>query len=139
MNKFCFVIDTNVLILTVSRRTRYQYILDKLIDGTFQIAVSTEIMLEYEEKLRQFYDEQTAESIISVLNILPNVRYIESSYHLLLIENDFDDDKFVDCAFTSNANGIVTNDRHFNVLKKTPFPKINLFKIDEFMQLLVQL
>jgi uncharacterized protein len=110
-----------------------------LIDGTFQIAVSTEIMLEYEEKLRQFYDEQTAESIISVLNILPNVRYIESSYHLLLIENDFDDDKFVDCAFTSNANGIVTNDRHFNVLKKTPFPKINLFKIDEFMQLLVQL
>jgi uncharacterized protein len=139
MNKLCFVLDTNVLILAVSRRTRYQYILDKLIDGTFQIAVSTEIMFEYEEKLRHFYDYQTSESIISILNILPNVKHIESSYRLQLIKNDFDDDKFVDCAFASNANGIVTNDKHFNVLKITNFPKINLFKIDEFMQLLIQL
>lgn len=139
MNNLCFVLDTNVLILAVSRRTSYKVILDKLVEGSFRIAVSTEILLEYEEKLSEFYDKETANNILSILNILPNVRQIEPKFNLLLIKNDFDDDKFVDCAFASNANGIVTNDRHFNVLRTINFPKINLLKIDDFMKLIIQL
>lgn len=138
-NKLCFILDTNVLLLSVSRRTRYKYVLDRLFDGVFEIALSTEILFEYEEKLRQFYDKEISDAIIMAFNLLPNIRKIEPDFHLLLIKDDADDNKFVDCAFAANANGIVTNDKHFRILKNTPFPKINVMNIDQFMELLVQL
>jgi uncharacterized protein len=53
-----------------------------------------------------------------------------------LISADPDDNKFVDCAFAANAHYIVTNDKHFNILKLIPFPKIALLKIQEFGNLL---
>lgn len=138
-NKLCFILDTNVLLLSVSRRTRYKYILDRLFDGVFEIALSTEILFEYEEKLRQFYDKEISDAIIVAFNLLPNIRKIEPDFHLLLIRDDADDNKFVDCAFAANANGIVTNDKHFRILRNTPFPKINVINIDQFMELLVQI
>jgi putative PIN family toxin of toxin-antitoxin system len=138
-NKLCFILDTNVLLLSVSRRTRYKYILDRLFDGVFEIALSTEILFEYEEKLRQFYDKEISDAIIAAFNLLPNIRKVEPDFNLLLIKDDADDNKFVDCAFAANANGIVTNDKHFRVLRNTPFPRINVINIDQFMELLVQL
>lgn len=55
---------------------------------------------------------------------------------LELIPNDPDDNKFVDTAFACNAHFIVTNDRHFNVLKNIEFPKITVIKVEEFVELL---
>ena len=44
-------------------------------------------------------------------------------------------DKFVDCAFNAGADYIVTNDRHFNVLKNIDFPKINVIDIVTFKRI----
>ncbi len=49
-----------------------------------------------------------------------------------LIEADSDDNKFVDCAVSANANGIVTQDKHFNVLRNIDYPNVNLISIAEF-------
>ena len=49
---------------------------------------------------------------------------------------DPDDNKFINCAFAANVHYLVTNDKHFNILKTTSFPKINLLKIQEFMEIL---
>ena len=57
-------------------------------------------------------------------------------YHLHLITADPDDDKFVDCAFKANARYIVTQDHHYDVLKQTPFPFIDVVSIDEFIKVL---
>jgi len=46
------------------------------------------------------------------------------------------DNKFVDCAIAGNVDYLVSNDKHFNCLKKIDFPKLNLLSIDEFMDLL---
>ena len=43
-----------------------------------------------------------------------------------------DDNKFVDCAFASNSDFIVSNDKDFNVLKTMDFPTINVINIMEF-------
>jgi len=48
---------------------------------------------------------------------------------------DPDDNKFVDCAISSNAKFIVTNDKHFNVLKNVDFPKIEVVDIDKFKEI----
>jgi len=53
-----------------------------------------------------------------------------------LIENDKDDNKFVDCYLISNADVLVSNDRHFNCLKDINFPKIKLINIDEFKRVI---
>lgn len=46
------------------------------------------------------------------------------------------DNKFVDCAIASNADYLVTNDKHFDILKKVDFPKVNTIKIDKFIKFL---
>ena len=48
----------------------------------------------------------------------------------------FCDKKFVDCAISANADYIVTNDKHFNVLKKMDFPKINIIDIETFKKII---
>jgi predicted nucleic acid-binding protein len=53
-------------------------------------------------------------------------------YNWNLIRDDRDDDKFVDCAVASNAETIVTHDRHFNILKTIPFPQITILTLSEF-------
>ena len=41
-------------------------------------------------------------------------------------------EKFADCTLAAGADYLVTNDRHFNPLKKRTFPKINIVNEDEF-------
>ena len=78
----------------------------------------------------------TFELVIGTLNLLPNVIRSEVYYDLQLIYQDVDDDKFVNCAFATNAHCIVTDDRHFNILDKIPFPKITVLKLVEFKKIM---
>lgn len=43
------VLDTNVLLVSLSRRSKYHWVFRALIDEVFHLAVTTEIVLEYEE------------------------------------------------------------------------------------------
>ena len=61
---------------------------------------------------------------------------VQVYYHLRLITADPDDDKFVDCAFKANARYIVTEDHHYDILKQTSFPYIDVVGIDEFIKVL---
>jgi len=40
--------------------------------------------------------------------------------------------KVVDCAIASGAKYLVSNDKHFNVLKSIPFPKVEIITANEF-------
>lgn len=130
------VLDTNVLLKTVSRRSAYKAILDKLLAGAFELYVTTEILLEYEEKIAQIFDQEVAEIILGALTLSTYVHKIDANFQFLLIPNDADDNKFVDCAIAANAHYLVTNDRDFNALKKIDFPVVNLLKIEEFLDIL---
>jgi predicted nucleic acid-binding protein len=61
---------------------------------------------------------------------------VQVYYHLRLITADPDDDKFVDCAFKANAKYIVTQDHHYDVLRQTSFPRIEVVDIEEFLRIL---
>jgi uncharacterized protein len=130
------VIDTNILVRAVSGRSLSSKILDALFNQQFTLCVSTDILLEYEEILTRIYDASTAELVIAALLVLPNVTRTEIFYDLRLIAADADDDKFVNCAFASNAHFIVTDDRHFKVLKKIKFPAFKVLSYENFKELL---
>ena len=79
---------------------------------------------------------EIASNIIQALLDLPNTKMVQVYFHLHLITADPDDDKFVDCAFKANAKYIVTQDHHYDILKQTQFPRIEVIDIDEFLRFL---
>jgi putative PIN family toxin of toxin-antitoxin system len=130
------VLDTNVILRSISRRSAFSIILDKLYEGAYDLYITNDILLEYEEKITEIFSKETAELIIGALAFLPNVKKTDIYYYLKLIEADKDDNKFSDCAFACNAHCIVTDDRHFNVLKTIDFPSINTVTLEQFKALL---
>jgi len=98
--------------------------------------ISNEILTEYEEKLADKYSEETANLVLSILSVAPNVVFQESYFKWNLIENDPDDNKFADLTIAGNADYLITNDRHFNHLKTLDVPKINVVKIEEFKKII---
>lgn len=131
------VLDTNGLLRCISRKSSYSIVLDKLKEGEYELIATTDILLEYEEKIAEIFSEETAELIIGAFMLLPNVKKIDVHFHLDLITNDVDDNKFVDCAFAGNAHFIVTDDKHFNELKSVGFPQLTVITLDGFKDLLL--
>jgi len=133
------VLDCNILVMCLTSRSPFHIIYQSLIAGKFEVALSSEILLEYEEIIQQKYGVSTANALISLLKELPNVRYLAPYYKWKLIETDPDDNKYADCAIAGQADYLVTEDRHFSVLKNTPFPKVSTISIDDFAQLIKEL
>ncbi len=127
------VLDTNCLIQSLPTKSRYHKIWRAFLEGTYRLCVSNEILTEYEEILAIHTSPEVARNVVEAIARHPNIYYRESYYRFHLLSNiDKDDDKFVDCAITANADYIVTEDTHFNYLKQIPFPKVNIMTLDEF-------
>lgn len=139
MPKLRVVLDTNVVLRAISSKSNLAELLDKLYSEEYEAVVSTEIILEYEEKITHFYGQTIAKTFLEFLIILPNTLRIEPFFQLNLITNDVDDNKFVDCAFSANAHYIVTDDKHFKVLKDIDFPTIPVINAEDFKILLNKL
>ena len=131
------VLDTNCLLMSLSRRSRYYPVWRDFVDGKYTLCITNEILAEYEEILTKKVGPEITSNIIQAILDLPNTRMIQVYYHLRLITADPDDDNFVDCAFKANAKYIVTEDHHYDVLKQTPFPRIEVVDIDEFLRTLL--
>lgn len=130
------VLDTNCLLVSISSRSEYFEVWRGLHEGRYVLCVSNEILAEYEEVIALKANREVAENVINALVESDFVEFVDPQFHLGLITSDPDDNKFVDCAFASNATFIVSNDRHFNVLQNIDFPRINVLKIQEFLALL---
>lgn len=130
------VLDTNALLVSIARKSRYRIIFDSLLANKFDMIISNDILSEYTEVLAQKTNAIVANSIGEMLLSLPNVHRQDIFYKWWLIEVDRDDNKFVDCMIAGNADYLVSNDRHFNCLREIDFPKLSLLSIDEFVSLL---
>jgi putative PIN family toxin of toxin-antitoxin system len=130
------VLDTNALLRSVSRRSSFAIVLDKLYENAYELYITNDIQLEYEEKISDIFSKETAELIIGALSLLPNVKKVDIHFHLDLIAADTDDNKFSDCAFAGNVHFLVTDDKHFNALKSIAFPVINVISLEAFKKLL---
>jgi uncharacterized protein len=130
------VIDTSVWVGSLSKTSPYYGIVEAFYDERFVIQVSNEILSEYAEKLFEKYGINTADTFLRAILESENVEYLEPYYKWQLIDADKDDNKFVDCAISGNALFIVSNDKHFNILKEIDFPKVEVVKVDDFMKML---
>ena len=135
MNKLRIVLDTNILLVSISSRSKHHWIFQKILNRAFELYVSNEILTEYEEIIALKYNEIVAGNVLRALLKLPNVHRQTIYFHWNLIEGDPDDNKFADCAISANAHYLISNDKHFRVLEKIEFPKIEVLTIDAFQSI----
>ncbi len=132
------VLDTNALIQSLPSKSRYHKIWEAFLSGVFSLCVSNEILSEYEEILSTHASPEVARNVVEAIARHPKTIYREAYFHFhLLSDIDKDDDKFVDCAITANADYIVTEDNHFTTLKQIDFPKLTILSLDEFYNTLI--
>ena len=130
------VLDTNCLLQSLPSKSQYHKIWTDVLCGNISLCVNTEILDEYEEILSQKINPEVANNVVEAIARLHTTVYQEIFVHFGLIHDDEDDNKFVDCAIASAAEFIVTNDNHYNVLKRTPWPDINVLNIKDFLNVL---
>ena len=130
------VLDTNVLIMSISHTSKHHAIWKGLLQDKYTLCVTNDILFEYEEVIARKMGERMADIIINAILQLNNVLLVEDYFKMHLITADPDDNKFVDCAFAANAKYIVSEDRHYDVLKEIDYPRIEVIDIDHFVNMI---
>jgi putative PIN family toxin of toxin-antitoxin system len=130
------VIDTNVFVSALSRNSVYHWVITELLNEKFDLFLTWEISLEYEEILKTKYSQSVADNFLIALKELPNVFFIEVYYRWQLLK-DADDNKFTDCYVAANAEYLLTHDAGFKILLSVPFPSIQVISLDELKNLLL--
>ncbi len=131
------VLDTNILLVSISSKSPYHWLFQNLLTGRFDLYVTTDILMEYEEIIATKYHPQVAKDVLRTLLKLPNVhrQFVYSRWNL--IANDPDDDKFVDCAIAGNVHYLVSQDKPFDVLKNIAFPRVTVLNLESFKVILL--
>ncbi len=132
------VLDTNGLLSSISTKSKSYIVWQKLREGAYVLCVTNEILNEYQEIIAAHTTPEIAANIINAILTLDNVARIESYNKFNLIEQDADDNKFVDCTVAAGVTYIVTNDAHFKVLDTISFPHIEHIRLEEFVEILKQ-
>jgi uncharacterized protein len=131
------VIDTNVLLVSIGRKSRHNWLFQAILDERCTVLVSTEILLEYEEIITRRTRAEIALDVLETLVSLPNVEPTEPYFRWNLIAEDPTDNKFVDCAIAGRADVLVTEDSHFDILSALEFPRVNVRNIQHFADVLL--
>lgn len=138
MKKTKIVLDTNCLLASISSKSENYRVWKGFQQGRFVLCVSNDILEEYEEIIAKKTNVIVAGNIINAIVESEFVDFIDPQFHFELITNDNDDNKFVDCAIAANATYIVSEDKHFDVLKEIPFPKLLVIGLKDFLQTLMK-
>jgi len=130
------VLDTNVLVASVFYRSPFYWLWESFLQKEYELCVTSDILNEYAEVIERRFSINVAESaleqILSSPNIIQSTRYFEWN----VIEKDPYDNKFFDCAVAANADFIVSEDKHFNILNRVTFPSVSAIRMEEFKQIL---
>jgi putative PIN family toxin of toxin-antitoxin system len=114
------VIDTNVIIQASNGSHPFSKIIDGWVGGAFQWAISTDILLEYEEVMTRMLGAARWQKFVRFMDLVDSadgsLLRIATFFQFLAVPSDRDDDKFADCAISVHADYIITEDRHFRPL-----------------------
>ena len=130
------VIDTNVLLVSFPNKSRYRPIFNSIINSDVFLIITNSIYLEYVEILHCRAKREAIEIFEKFVRSAENIINPAIYYSWNLITVDPDDNKFTDAYIAANADYLITNDAHFNEVKKIPFPPVKIVSADEFLEIL---
>jgi putative PIN family toxin of toxin-antitoxin system len=125
------VFDTNVLIsATLWDNSVAQKVLFKCLRENIQIFSSQEIIEEYKEILARDFDYEEQEIGEILERIFQFVNMVVPSVKVEAVKEDSDDNKIIECALESNAEYILSYDKH--LLKLKEYRGIKIVRPEEF-------
>ncbi len=71
------VLDTNCLLMSLSRRSRYYPVWRNFVDGKYTLCITNDILAEYEEILTQKVGPEIASNVIKALLTCPTPRWFK--------------------------------------------------------------
>lgn len=129
------VLDTNCLLAVLPSISPYHRVWTDILSGEVGLCISNEVLEEYEEIIGKKTNPEIALAVVRAILEAPKLKRVEPTYFYHIITVDPDDNKFVDCAICGNAELLVTNDAHFDILKTIDFPKVVVIKLHEYLKL----
>ena len=130
------VLDTNVLLVSIPKKSKFRPIFDAILSGKVEICFTTEILNEYAEKIEEKSNSTISNNVIELLLNLQNAVKVEVYIRWLMIDKDPDDNKFSDCAIAAGIDYLVSDDSCFRILKDREYPPIRVLTAQEFLTLL---
>jgi putative PIN family toxin of toxin-antitoxin system len=113
-------VDTGVLVQIFGRNARHPAILQALLTGKLSLAISNEILFEYEEVITRMLGLASWNRVLRTFDIMEelwgNVLHVEPGFRFQVVGNDPDDNKFCDCAIAAAADFVISEDGHFDDL-----------------------
>ena len=110
-------IDTNTVVQALAQQHPFHPILDAWVAGHLTWAVSTPILLEYEEVLTRLSGPARWRKLARLMDLAEltsgNLLRVTPSFQFRVVAVDADDNIFADCAITAQADYLLTEDAHF--------------------------
>ena len=118
-------LDTNALVQALAEGHPFHRILDAWVAGEVTWALSTEVLLEYEEVITRLSGTGRWRKLARLMDLAEmtngNILRVTPSFHFHIVTADPDDNIFADCAITAGANYLITEDRHFAALAEAGY------------------
>jgi uncharacterized protein len=131
------VLDTNILLTSLGKSSNNRWIFDYILNGDLILILSNSIVSEYLEIITKKTTNEIASNVVNAILNNKSTELVNIYYKWNLITIDPDDNKFVDTALSGNADCIISNDTHFNILKSLVFPKVSVLNEIEFKELIL--
>ena len=126
------VVDTNVLLPSLSPRSNMHWLFSEILAERHTLCVTTDILSEYAEVFERKLGARNSIAVMDLIMTLPNLLLVNKFYFWQAIEIDPDDNKFIDCAVAASARYLVSDDTHFNILRKKPLFEVEILTFKEF-------
>jgi putative PIN family toxin of toxin-antitoxin system len=127
------VIDTNIYISAIFWGGKPREVVDLGRSGQVSIFNSLEIEEEILRALKTKFRLSDEESVQILLDFSTFTNLVKIHRRLTVIDDDPDDNKFIECAVSSMSSFIVSGDRHLLSLKN--YKGIKILKAAEFLSI----
>ncbi|HZX34907.1 MAG TPA: putative toxin-antitoxin system toxin component, PIN family [Thermodesulfobacteriota bacterium] len=113
------VIDTNVFVSSFFGGNPKK-IIDLWRKEKITLCLSKDILDEYVEVLRRIglEDEEELPELLNLFSKGFNIAFIAKTPKLNLVEDDPDDDKFIECAVALKAKAVITGDKALGAVRE---------------------
>ena len=126
------VIDTNIYISAIFWNGKPREVIDLGRGGKITIFTSLDIENEIAGKLKTTFKLAGEDVNQILLDFSTFTLPIRINKQLIVVQDDPDDNKFIECAVECRANYIISGDRHLLNLKE--YEGIKLIKSSEFLK-----
>ncbi len=128
------VIDTNIYISAIFWGGKPRELVDLGRSGQISIFTSLDIEQEIFRKLKTKFRLSEEESAQILLDFSTFTNLVITSRGITVIDDDPDDNKFIECALSSMSGFIVSGDRH--LLRLEHYEGIKILRAAEFLSII---